>query len=233
FVFIDTEHIAIGRESLSWMCRTYAAMGLPPLVRVPSPDPYAATVALDDGAAGVVAPYIERVGEVRALVEATKFRPLKGEKAAQCVSGESALGEELGAYIEKGTAGNTLVVNIESTPAIENLDQILALKEIDGVLIGPHDLSCSLGIPEQYGDARFLKAVETILTKARAAGIGGGIHFWGTIDEQVRLIEMGANLFIHKADAIFLREGLIRDLGEIRSRCGVSDTPAKDGAINI
>src|ERR1041384_6156770 len=67
FVFIDTEHIAIDRKELSWMCQTYAALGLPPLVRIPSPDPFAATIALDAGAAGVVAPYIETTEQVRAL----------------------------------------------------------------------------------------------------------------------------------------------------------------------
>ncbi|MBT3481466.1 MAG: aldolase, partial [Opitutales bacterium] len=54
FVFIDTEHIAIDRADLSWMCQTYAALGLPPIVRIPSPDPYTATMALDAGAAGIV-----------------------------------------------------------------------------------------------------------------------------------------------------------------------------------
>ena len=46
---------------------------------------------------------------------------------------------------------------------------------LDGVLIGPHDLSCSLGMPEEYGRPEFLAACETILRKARAAGIGAGI----------------------------------------------------------
>ncbi len=59
FVFIDTEHIALDRAQLSWMCQTYAALGLPPLVRIPSPDPFAATMVLDGGAAGVIAPYVE------------------------------------------------------------------------------------------------------------------------------------------------------------------------------
>ena len=67
FIFIDTEHIAISRETLSWMCRTYNAMGLPTLVRITDPDPDRATVALDDGAAAIVAPYIEKVDQVKAL----------------------------------------------------------------------------------------------------------------------------------------------------------------------
>ena len=54
FVFIDTEHIALDRAELSWMCQTYAALGLSALVRIPAPDPYAATMVLDGGAAGVI-----------------------------------------------------------------------------------------------------------------------------------------------------------------------------------
>ena len=65
FVFIDTEHIALDRAELSWMCRTYAALGLPSLVRIPSPDPFAATRVLDGGAAGVIAPYVETAEQVR------------------------------------------------------------------------------------------------------------------------------------------------------------------------
>ena len=54
FVFIDTEHIALHRVQLRWMRRTYAALGLPPLVRIPSPDPCAAGMVLDGGAAGAI-----------------------------------------------------------------------------------------------------------------------------------------------------------------------------------
>src|SRR3954462_11582984 len=59
FVFIDTEHVALDRQPPAWVCQTYSALGRPPIVRIPSPDPFAATMALDGGAAGVVAPYIE------------------------------------------------------------------------------------------------------------------------------------------------------------------------------
>ena len=55
FVFIDTEHIAIDRHELAWMCRAYGAMNLAPVVRFPSPDPYQACMVLDGGACGVVA----------------------------------------------------------------------------------------------------------------------------------------------------------------------------------
>ena len=66
FVFLDTEHISLDRHQLSWMCQTYSALGIAPLVRIPSPDPYQATMVLDGGAAGVVAPYVETVEQVKA-----------------------------------------------------------------------------------------------------------------------------------------------------------------------
>ena len=64
FLFIDTEHIAIDRSQVSWMCRTYTSLGLPPIVRLNSPDPYEATKFLDDGAAGIISPYHESVEKV-------------------------------------------------------------------------------------------------------------------------------------------------------------------------
>lgn len=219
FVFIDTEHIAINRETLSWMCRTYTALGLPPLVRITDPDPDKATMALDDGAAGIVAPYVEEVEQASRLVGATKYRPLKGRSLTRALAGES-LSPELASYIKTNCAGNSLVINIESVPAMENLDSILEVPGVDAVLIGPHDLSTSLGVPEHYGDPTFLKAVETIFIKARTAGIGAGIHFWGSHDEHVRLLNMGANLFIHKADIILFRQHLKSELSAIREAVG-------------
>ena len=90
FVFIDTEHIALDRSQLSWMCQTYQALGIPPLVRIPSPDPYAATMALDGGAAGIIAPYVESVEQVQHLRGAVKMRPIKGLKLQKMLESDPA-----------------------------------------------------------------------------------------------------------------------------------------------
>lgn len=232
FVFIDTEHIALNRETVSWMCRTYSAMGIPPLVRIPTQDPDDATVVLDDGAAGVIVPYVENPEVVRAMVGATKLRPLKGERARQALDGE-ALEPELRSYIDDHNSDHILLTNIESVPAMENLDQILEEQGLDCALIGPHDLSTSLGVPEQYDHPKFLEACAFILGKARAAGIGAGIHHWLPPEKQVQFVEMGANLLIHKADAIFLSEGLQTQLREIRERLGQEGQTGDAGQVTI
>lgn len=223
FVFIDTEHIALDRAELSWMCQTYAALGLPPLVRIPSPDPYAATMVLDGGAAGVIAPYVESADQVQALRGAVKLRPIKGRRLQRLLDGE-APGGELGPYMAEGAANRLLIVNIESVPAIEALDSILAVPGLDAVLIGAHDLSCSLGVPENYDHPDFLKACETIFRKARAAGIGAGIHFWGEIEQRTRFLQLGANLLIHSADISLFRKHLKREPDAILRAVGQSSS---------
>ena len=221
FVFIDTEHIALDRAELSWMCQTYGALSLPPLVRIPAPDPYAATMVLDGGAVGVIAPYVESVEQVQALRGAVKLRPVKGLRLQQILAGESPE-PELSTYMHQGAADRLLIVNIESVPAIESQDDILAVPGLDAVLIGPHDLSCSLGIPEQWHHSRFLAACETVFRKARAANIGAGIHFWGDVSQQARFLKLGANMLIHSADISLFQKHLRLELEFIRSAADIA-----------
>ncbi|HEY6169225.1 MAG TPA: aldolase/citrate lyase family protein [Verrucomicrobiae bacterium] len=232
FVFLDTEHVALDRAQLSWMCQTYSRMGLPPVVRIPSPDPFAACMVLDGGAGGVIAPYIESVAQVQALRGAVKFRPVKGERLSQRLSGgpfEPALENYLR---ERNT--QPLIINIESTPAMRALDEILAVPDLDAVLIGPHDLSCSLGMPEEYDRPEFLAACETIFRKARAAGIGAGIHFSGSVEQLARFHELGANLLIHSSDITIFGTHLRLEIAEVKRMRGIqSSSAAKAEQVNI
>jgi len=233
FVFIDTEHIALDRAQLSWMCQTYAALGLAPIVRIPAPDPFAATMALDGGAAGVIAPYVENAGQVRALRGAVKLRPIKGQMLQQLLEGQESE-PHLDAYLRRGAKDRLLIVNIESLPAIAALDEILAVPGLDAVLIGPHDLSCSLGMPEQYDRPEFLAACETIFHKARAAGLGAGIHFWGTVEEQAHFLALGANMLIHSADITLFQKHLRLELDAVKKAAGIARTAdARAGVVNI
>ena len=216
FVFIDTEHIPIGREQLSWMTWAYRFAGLVPVVRIPSPDPCAAGQVLDGGACAVVAPYVESAAEVRSLVGAVKYRPLKGVAVAAALAGGKALTPVLQGYVRDYTAANSLIVNIESGPALAAFDEILAVPGLDGVLIGPHDLSCSLGIPEQYDRPEFARAVLDVFRRARAAGVAAGIHSWMPAEQEARWCAAGANLIIHSSDLIATAVTLRNEIGALR-----------------
>ena len=225
FVFIDTEHIALDRVQVSWMCQAYARMGLPPIVRIPSPDPFEATKMLDGGAAGIIAPYIETAEQAQALRGAVKLRPVKGRRLTERLE-EKPFEPVLEEYV-RGRNGQALILNIESVPAIEALDEILAVPDLDAVLIGPHDLSCSLGIPEQYTHPKFREATRTIFGKARAAGIGAGVHYWGDLALEADFVRDGANMLIHSADISLFQKHLRLEIETLRQMLGIK--AADDG----
>jgi len=220
FVFLDTEHTPIDRQMLSWMCRTYRAMNLAPVVRIPAPDPFLATMALDGGACGIIAPYVESAEQVRQLGGAVKLRPLKGKRLQRILHDEEPMEPELAQYLDRFNAENVLIVNVESVPAIDVLDELLAVPRLDAVLIGPHDLTTSLGIPEQYDHPRLDEAVRTIVKKARARNVGAGIHYWAGMDREIAWARAGANLIVHSSDLMAARDGLSADVAHLRKALG-------------
>lgn len=174
---------------------------------------------LDAGAAGIIAPYIETCKQVEDLIGAVKKRPLQGKILADSIAAGAIADDKLAAYIEEKNAGNALILNIESAAGVENLPKLLNYPEVDGVLIGPHDLSCSLGIPEEYENPIFLDAVEKIIRTARVANKGAGYHkgYPGPMNDLwSKLFSFGANLIIHEADVISFIETLRRDIAHLR-----------------
>jgi len=220
FVFIDTEHIPIDRATLAQMCNLYKANGLPPLVRITAPDPFEVCKVLDGGAAGILAPYIESAEQVRELVGAAKFRPLKGKRLERVLKDEDVLEPTLKDYLQDWNKDNFFMINIESMPGYENLDDILAVPGLDGVIIGPHDLSVNLGLPEQYDQPRFKEIVGDIMHRVRGKGLAVGIHFSEEPELQVHWAREGANIILHSSDITLFQQRLKADIGVIRAALG-------------
>lgn len=234
FVFIDTEHIAIDRQQLSWMCHGYHGKGIVPIVRIPAPNPYQACMVLDGGAKGIVAPYVETAEQVKQLSIAAKNRPLKGQKMQDYLDGTRDLEPELAAYIEKGNEDHILIINIESQSGIDNLEEILQVPGLDAVLIGPHDLSCNLGVPEKYGHPKFKAAVEKIITTARMAGVGAGIHafFEDSVEREIEWARIGANLILHNGDISLFSQVVKKEIHQLREALG-DERKITSSEINI
>ncbi len=228
FAFIDTEHMAINRADMAKMSQVVSGYGITPIVRVPSPDPSLVCQAIDAGAKGVIAPYLETVEQVQQLVGAVKYRPLKGEILQQVLNGEKKLTPALLSYVQAYNTGNIAIANIESVPAMRNLDQLLGVPGLDGVFIGPHDLSISMGIPEQYDHPEFEKAVTTIIHAARSKQLAVGIHFSLAPERQVRWMKEGANIIIHSSDIALFSQKLQADLQIIRHAAGDEDSSLQE-----
>ncbi|MBN8786698.1 MAG: hypothetical protein J0I84_06375 [Terrimonas sp.] len=229
FAFIDTEHIAIDRSDMARMCQVMLAYNITPVVRIPAPDPYLAGQCIDAGAKGVIAPYLESVEQIKELVAATKFRPLKGKILNEVMNSEKELSADMKAYLSKYNQGNICIANIESVPALNKLDELLGVPGLDAVFIGPHDLSISLGIPEQYDHPTFDKAVKQIIHTSRKKGLSVGIHFSLEPERQIKWIQEGVDIVIHSSDIALFSQKLNNDINIIKKAVGdTEDGGTKD-----
>ncbi|MDZ7725956.1 MAG: aldolase/citrate lyase family protein [candidate division KSB1 bacterium] len=198
FVFIDNEHYPLSPHETALLCHTHFSVGVVPMVRIPKPDATYASMAMDWGALSIVAPYIETTDQIKELIGAVKYKPLKGDLLKSGLD-ENQWNREIKEYLDQKNNQRSLIINIESTPALDDLDSLLSIPGLDGVLIGPHDLSVSLGIPEQYEHPLFYQSIEKIVTCARSHGLGAGIHTRWQLDN-TKWLELDLNLVVHAED---------------------------------
>ncbi|MCC5936127.1 MAG: aldolase [Lunatimonas sp.] len=227
FVFIDTEHIALDRSQVSQLCQVLRASGVFPIVRIPQPDPFLACQMIDAGAGGIVAPYLESVDEIRDLVGATKYRPLKGARLARILRGEESVAPSLLDYLNQYNRNQFCIANIESVPALERLEELLSVEGLDAVFIGPHDLSVSMDLPEQYDHPLFVKAVDAIVQACKHRGLHVGVHFSESPERQIQWVKRGVDLIIHSSDFALFYQRLQADVQYLKQHSG--DT-ATDGS---
>ena len=147
FVVIDSEHGSRDRKEIQELCGMLRDVDIAPIVRVPVPKAEWVAMALDAGAAGVLVPYCETVEEVGACVATAKWHPLKGEYLLRAVREGVFPSDDAEAYLRARHTDSIIIVGIESVPGQQNLDAILDVGDIDGIFIGPNDMSTSLGIP--------------------------------------------------------------------------------------
>jgi 2-dehydro-3-deoxyglucarate aldolase/4-hydroxy-2-oxoheptanedioate aldolase len=159
WVFFDAEHGAYGYETLQDLMRVATSVGLCPIVRVADLEYSLIARALDCGAEGVVLPRVESPELLAQAVSWTRFPPMGargfGLAAPQLGYGPVSIADAI-AHVN---ANVLVVLQVETRRALDRLDELLAVPHVDAVLIGPGDLSVSLGIPGEFDHPTFVKAV--------------------------------------------------------------------------
>jgi 2-keto-3-deoxy-L-rhamnonate aldolase RhmA len=215
YVIIDTEHNPRSRGELGDFLMMFNTTGVAPIVRIPMPDSHYVTMAVDAGAQGVLAPYCETVQQVKEVVSAAKWRPLKGEAAQHLIDTGEHVSEETRAYLEERNKNNVAIIGIESVAAVKNLENILKVTGIDGIFVGPNDLSISLGIPDQYHHPKYKETVKRIIDASEAYGIAVLVHHQSP-ELSKYWISQGARFVLHGTDRRAMAEGFRADFSQLR-----------------
>jgi len=215
YVVIDTEHNHRSRGELGDFLIMMNTSGVVPIVRIPIPDGHYITMAMDAGAQGVLAPYCETVDQVKEVVAAAKWRPLKGEAVDRVMNASEHISDATKAYLEARNKNSIAIIGIESVAAVDNLEKMLEVPGIDGIFVGPNDMSISLGIPDQYDRKEYQDTVKRVIDTADAHGIATLVH-QQTPDLSTFWMNQGARFVLHGTDRRALTEGFKADFGALR-----------------
>lgn len=174
YVIIDMEHSPIAAEHAAELVGVADGAGIAPFVRVDAIQRSPVLKMLDVGAAGLIVPGVETVDEVRKLVEFAKFAPLGNR--GYCPSRDGGWGmaecyaDGMGGYMQRANRETLLVPQCETMGCLENIDEILGMDGVDGIFIGPFDLSIALGIPGDFANERHINAVAHVLDVCKKHG---------------------------------------------------------------
>jgi len=202
WVLFDAEHVAFDLQTLQILFMALKGSPTLPLVRVPSNDFVFIKRVLDIGASGVLVPHVNTADEARAAVAATKYPPLGLRGTGPRRPGR--YGRLEAEYIPLANDQTIAMIMIETRTAVQNLDQILAVTELDGFLIGPVDLATSYGYLGRFREPEVQQAIETIAAKARKAGMPFGDG--RSMDDPTEWLNRGARILAIGDDEGFVRQ---------------------------
>jgi len=203
WVAVDLEHGSIGHQQLPDLFRALELGETLPLVRLARGNATDCKQALDAGAGGVIVPMVESAEQLIAVRDVSRWPP--GGSRGVGFSRANLFGKHFNAYRIEAQAP-LLVAMIEHVNAVENLESILAVEGLDAILIGPYDLSASLGLTAEFEHARFKATMARISDTALTAGIPVGLHVVQASAEELesRLAD-GYRFIAYSIDAVMLR----------------------------
>lgn len=174
WLVIDMEHAPIGVAEASRLIRIIDLAGLPALCRLPDNDPVVAKNVLDAGASGIIIPRVESRAEAEKAIDATYYPP--GGKRGVGLARAQAYGFGFERYRNQMDDSLVVIVMIESKKGIENVEAIANTPGIDGLFIGPYDLSASFGLIGKLDHPEIKASLSKVIEAATVAGIGCGLH---------------------------------------------------------
>lgn len=200
WVLIDLEHSAISLESVQ---NSLQIMGdkILKIVRVPGNDEIWIKRVLDTGCDGILVPMINSAAEALKVIQQSKY-PLEGKRSVG-LSRAHSFDPGFSDYVENANRDLVIMIQIEHKDGVRNIDEILRVKGIDAVFIGPYDLSASMGLTGQQGHPEVRSAIELIKDKCRKAGLPYGI-FGMTAESLIPEVKDGCTFVLCGVDAALL-----------------------------
>ncbi|KAF9481991.1 Phosphoenolpyruvate/pyruvate domain-containing protein [Pholiota conissans] len=230
FIVVDCEHGNIDDAAMHASVGAIAAEGCSPLVRVPAPEYAYVKRALDTGAHGILAPFMNTAEEARKLVSYAKFpaqaksietsalasAPLSGVRGVGSPFAPAVFRQTFPEYVRTANRNTFVAVQIETLPGLENCEEIAKVDGIDMLFIGPNDLASSMGYPSHLHESipEVQEAIKRILAAAHNAGKYAGMFCTEAAHVRARF-EQGFDLMNLAGDVVALTQWNATELGKL------------------
>jgi 2-dehydro-3-deoxyglucarate aldolase/4-hydroxy-2-oxoheptanedioate aldolase len=206
-LWIDQEHTAVPHSQLELMLMAARAVGLDAFARVPPTDYATVMRPMEAGCSGVMIAQVRTLEEVQQAVQWAKYPP-QGIRGLFSSTVESHYGKvDAGTHIANANRDRWLAIQIETTEAVEIVDQIVAEVGVDWLFVGPADLSVALGVPGEFLHPKCVAALERVAAACKKAG-----KPWGVLSRDAeharKCRELGCQLFSIFGDTECFRAGL-------------------------
>ena len=203
WLFIDTEHGSFDAQSAQGILQAVDHR-CPCVLRVPTNDEVWIKKALDIGAAGIIAPGVNSAEEAERIVRMCKY-PSRGTRGVG-IGRAHGYGLKFKEYVAKANDDIAVILQAENTNAVENIAEIVQVPDIDAILIGPYDLSASMGKMGSINDDEVQAAIASVTECCRDAGIPLGI-FADSAESAAPFIEQGYTLIAISTDCLHMVQG--------------------------
>ena len=205
WLVVDLEHSAITLREAEDLIRVIDLKGVVPLVRLSSNNPEQIKRIMDAGAYGVIVPMVNTETEARMAVAACRYPPAGNRGVG--LGRAQTFGETFDEYFVNNNESAVLIAQIEHHIAVQNISDILAVDGVDGVIIGPYDLSASMDIPGQLEHPKLREGIASVIEAAQLAGKPAGFHSVSSDHEIAKeYFESGVRLIAYSVDMVVLNE---------------------------
>jgi len=213
FLVFDMEHAPLTIRDVERLMMAVRRDSIVNFVRVPWNDFVVIKQVLDIGAHGIMVPYVNTEDEALAVVRAVRYPPrgIRGVGPRRCARyGLMDLRE----YYERADREILVVVQVETGKAVENISSIISVEGVDGVFVGPNDLTASLGIFRDFDNPIYKNALKQVVDATRKAGKIAGIMTSGAVDALDK-VSLGFNFIALSSDIQYLLRSYVEDFRKL------------------
>jgi len=212
WLVIDMEHSSITLDKAQDLIRIISLRGCVPIVRVGENNSYIIKRVLDAGALGIIVPMVNSKEDVQKAIDATYYPPT-GKRGVGLACAQN-YGENFESYKKWLEKECVIIAQIEHINGVRNLHEILKTN-IDGIIVGPYDLSGSLGHPGDFNSPLYLSTLTSIITEAEKSKKALGIHVIPPFAFQVNELDPRYKFIAFSLDTLLLSQKIKGELDDI------------------